>query len=363
MDGEAGVPDASFDGALSAWLIDMRRPATALREWRRALKPGRRVAVIVFSTPERNHGVRCRLRSSAGARSFPSSCRPARTVQLGRPRGAGRTVPASWIWQPGGRAVPVPLRMPAAADYVTVAREAFGAFNSMMASLPAQERDSVWNEVEASMRSFESPDGSRFRVSASSARQRTDHGSPVRRIFSQADRAADRLAEGAAGQGDLVGQRLHIRGTSRLIDKWRTTTSGYSTRRSWRNPLFPSPTGPVHDCSTRSLDDRWPPASNARRFPAMAGRRSLRRTRTAYSRLWTTRSRARASSQPATGSQVHTGSSKFCRAGRPRRFDLYIWPYILMEWLNAPRSFGTAGARRCGCRNRAVSGTTWTRLS
>jgi len=51
---------------------------------------------------------------------------------------------------PEVRAVAVPLRMASAAEYVRVAREAFGAFNAMMAHLPPEERDSVWNEVEGS---------------------------------------------------------------------------------------------------------------------------------------------------------------------------------------------------------------------
>ena len=55
--------------------------------------------------------------------------------------------------------MPVPHRMANAADYVRVAREAFGAFNAMMAHLSPEERESVWNEVEGSMCSFESPGG------------------------------------------------------------------------------------------------------------------------------------------------------------------------------------------------------------
>jgi len=42
---------------------------------------------------------------------------------------------------------------------VRVAREAFGAFNAMMAQLPPPERESVWNEVEYVMRQFESAGG------------------------------------------------------------------------------------------------------------------------------------------------------------------------------------------------------------
>ena len=56
MDGEKlDLPDASFDAVLCRLgLMYMPHPVTALREWRRALRAGGRVAVVVFSTPERN---------------------------------------------------------------------------------------------------------------------------------------------------------------------------------------------------------------------------------------------------------------------------------------------------------------------
>jgi SAM-dependent methyltransferase len=52
-----------------------------------------------------------------------------------------------------------PHRITSAAEYVQVAREAFGGFNAMMAHLSFQERDSVWSEVEDSRRSFETAAG------------------------------------------------------------------------------------------------------------------------------------------------------------------------------------------------------------
>jgi hypothetical protein len=42
---------------------------------------------------------------------------------------------------------------------VRVASEAFGAFNAMMAQLSPPEREAAWNEVEGTMRSFESSGG------------------------------------------------------------------------------------------------------------------------------------------------------------------------------------------------------------
>jgi hypothetical protein len=130
---------------------------TALREWRRALKAGGRVAVVVFSTPDQN-----------GWGAIPASI-IRRRAQLPPPV-PGQPGPFSLgdpgvlegVFRQAGfadtevRAAPVPHRMASAAEYVRVAREAFGAFNAMMAHLSAQERESVWNEVEGSMRTFES---------------------------------------------------------------------------------------------------------------------------------------------------------------------------------------------------------------
>jgi SAM-dependent methyltransferase len=162
MDGEQlDLPDASFDAVLCRLgLMYMPHPVTALSEWRRALRAGGRVAVAVFSTPERN---------SWGA--IPASI-IRRRAQLpppvpGQPGPFSLGAPGvlEGIFRQAGfadaeiRAVPVPHRTTSAAEYVRVAREAFGGFNAMMAHLPPEERESVWNEVEGSMRSFESPGG------------------------------------------------------------------------------------------------------------------------------------------------------------------------------------------------------------
>lgn len=162
MDGEKlDLPDASFDAVLCRLgLMYMPHPVTALREWRRALRTGGRAAVVVFSTPDRN---------SWGA--IPASI-IRRRAQLpppvpGQPGpfSLGGTGVLEGVFRQAGfanpevRAVPVPHRMASAAEYVRVAREAFGAFNAMMTHLLAQERESVWNEVEGTMRTFESPGG------------------------------------------------------------------------------------------------------------------------------------------------------------------------------------------------------------
>jgi SAM-dependent methyltransferase len=162
MDGEhLDLPDASFDAVLCRLgLMYMPHPATALREWRRVLGPGGRVAVAVFSTPDRNPWGAVPAAIIRRRAQLP----PPVPGQPG-PFGLGGAGVLEGLFRDAGfadaqvRAVPVPHRAATAAEYVAVAREAFGGFNAMMSRLPVEERESVWNEVEAAMREFESPAG------------------------------------------------------------------------------------------------------------------------------------------------------------------------------------------------------------
>jgi SAM-dependent methyltransferase len=162
MDGEKlDLPDASFDAVLCRLgLMYMPHPVTALREWRRALKSGGRVAAVVFSTPDRNSwgAVPASIIRRRAQLPPPVPGQPG-PFSLGGPGVLAGIFNQAGFANPEIRTVPVPHRITGAAEYVQVAREAFGAFNAMMAHLPPQERESVWNEIEGAMRSFESPGG------------------------------------------------------------------------------------------------------------------------------------------------------------------------------------------------------------
>ena len=162
MDGEKlDIPDASFDAVLCRLgLMYMPHPVTALREWRRALKPGGRVAVAVFSTPDQNSWgaipasiIRRRAQLPPPVLGQPGP------FSLGGPGVVEGIFRQAGFANPEVRSVAVPHGAASAAEYVRVAREAFGAFNAMMAHLSPQERESAWNEIEGSMRSFESSGG------------------------------------------------------------------------------------------------------------------------------------------------------------------------------------------------------------
>ena len=162
MDGEKlDLPDASFDAVLCRLgLMYMPHPAAALREWRRALRAGGRVAVVVFSTPDRNSwgAIPASIIRRRAQLPPPVPGQPG-PFSLGAPGVLEGIFRQAGFADPEVHAVPAPHRMASAAEYVRVAREAFGGFNAMMSHLSAQDRDSVWDEIEGSMRGCESPGG------------------------------------------------------------------------------------------------------------------------------------------------------------------------------------------------------------
>jgi len=162
MDGEKlDLPDASFDAVLCRLgLMYMPHPVTALREWRRVLKAGGRVTVVVFSTPDRNPwgAVPASIIRQRAQLPPPVPGQPG-PFSLGGPGVLEDIFSQAGFANAEVHAVPVPHRTASSAEYVRVAREAFGAFNAMMAHLSPDECESAWNEVESSMRSFASPSG------------------------------------------------------------------------------------------------------------------------------------------------------------------------------------------------------------
>lgn len=162
MDGEhLNLPDESFDVVTSRvgliYFPDQRR---ALAETRRVLKPGGRVAAIVYTTPERNPffsipvGI---IRRSAGLPA-PAPGQPG-PFSLG-----GEGVLAAAFELAGFRhvrtaVVPSPLRLASAAECVRFERESFGALHQMLSGLPAPEREAAWDEIARELTRYEGPDG------------------------------------------------------------------------------------------------------------------------------------------------------------------------------------------------------------
>ena len=162
MDGERlEVPDESFDVVTSrVGLIYFPDQQGALDETRRVLKPGGRVAAIVYTTPERNPFFSIPVGIIRRRANLP----PPVPGQPGPFSLGGEGVLAAAFERAGFQevrtaVVPSPLRLASAAECVRFERESFGALHQMLSGLAEPEREAAWDEIARELARFEGPDG------------------------------------------------------------------------------------------------------------------------------------------------------------------------------------------------------------
>jgi SAM-dependent methyltransferase len=141
-------------------LIYFPNQQRALRAMLRALKPGGRVAAIVYSTAERNEFFSIPVSIIRRRAQLP----PPAPGQPGPFSLGGDGVLAAAYEQAGFRdvevrVVPAPLRLASAAECVRFERESFGALHQMLAGLDEAGREEAWEEIERELARFEGPDG------------------------------------------------------------------------------------------------------------------------------------------------------------------------------------------------------------
>jgi ubiquinone/menaquinone biosynthesis C-methylase UbiE len=162
-DGEelADLPAESFDAVISrVGLIYFPDRNRALAGMRRALREQGRIAVIVYSTPDRNEFFSIPVSTIRQRAQLP----PPQAGQPGPFSLGDSGVLAATLSEAGFREVSVeslasPLRLESAAECVRFQRESFGALHQMLAGLPADRRDAVWEEIQAELARFETPEG------------------------------------------------------------------------------------------------------------------------------------------------------------------------------------------------------------
>lgn len=163
LDGEAldALPAASFDAAISrVGLIYFPDQQRALAGMRRALRPGGRVAAIVYSTPERNAFFsipvkiireRAKLPPPLPGQPGPFSLGAEGVLEAAFAKAGLRDIEV--------RKVPSPVKLPNAAECVRFERESFGALHQMMVALSEAERAQAWRAIEEALREFETSQG------------------------------------------------------------------------------------------------------------------------------------------------------------------------------------------------------------
>ncbi|MBT2302178.1 methyltransferase domain-containing protein [Variovorax paradoxus] len=163
LDGEAldALPAGSFDAAISrVGLIYFPDQQRALAGMCRALRPGGRVAAIVYSTPERNAFFsipvkiireRAKLPAPLPGQPGPFSLGAEGVLEAAFTKAGLRDIEV--------RKVPSPVKLPSAAECVRFERESFGALHQMMVALSETERAQAWQAIEEALRTFETGDG------------------------------------------------------------------------------------------------------------------------------------------------------------------------------------------------------------
>jgi ubiquinone/menaquinone biosynthesis C-methylase UbiE len=163
MDGEEleGLEESTFDAVISrVGLIYFPDRRSALAGMLRALKPGGKLAAVVYSTPENNKFFSIPVSIIRRRAQLP----PPLPGQPG-PFSLGADGVLEDAYRQAGfrevetRIVPSPLHLSSATECVRFEREPFGALHQMLSGLPESERGAVWEEVEEELRQFEGADG------------------------------------------------------------------------------------------------------------------------------------------------------------------------------------------------------------
>lgn len=162
MDGEnLDVPGEMFDAVISrVGLIYFPDQQKALTGMNRALRPGGRIAAIVYSNAESNRffsiPVSVIRRRAALPAPLPGQPGP---FSLGNPGILEEAFRAAGFRDVTSRLVQAPLKLRSAAECVRFEKESFGALHQMLSGLDEAGREAAWAEIEQELRAFEGPAG------------------------------------------------------------------------------------------------------------------------------------------------------------------------------------------------------------
>ncbi|MEA2780730.1 MAG: hypothetical protein QOK29_2274 [Rhodospirillaceae bacterium] len=162
LDGEdLDVPEGTFDAVISrVGLIYFPDQQKALAGMKRALKPGGRVAAIVYSTTENNKFFSIPVSVIRRRANLP----PPLPGQPGPFSLGGSGVLEEAFHKAGfrdveSRTVAAPVRLKTAAECVRFEKESFGALHQMLAGLDDAGREAAWREIEQELERFETSSG------------------------------------------------------------------------------------------------------------------------------------------------------------------------------------------------------------
>ena len=162
VDGEQlDVEPGAFDAVISrVGFIYFPDQHAAFEGMRRALRPGGRLAGIVYSTPDANQFfsipvsiIRRRAQLPPPAEGQPGP------FSLGAPGVIEAAFEQAGFTDVEVRRLSAPLRLPSVTECIRFERESFGALHQMLAGLGEDEREETWAEIERELSQYETADG------------------------------------------------------------------------------------------------------------------------------------------------------------------------------------------------------------
>ena len=164
MDGEdLQVEQGHFDSVISrVGLIYFPDQHRALTNILRALRPGGRLAAIVYSTPDRNafFSVPVSVIRERAQLPTPAAGQPG-PFSLGAPGVVGTALRDAGFVDVVEVRLDAPLLMDSAAHCVRFEQESFGALHQMLSGLDDEARAAAWSEIAERLAAYETPHGFR----------------------------------------------------------------------------------------------------------------------------------------------------------------------------------------------------------
>lgn len=162
-DAEVPLPEpGSFDAALCRLgLMFCASPLRALGAMWQALRPGGRVAALVFSQPEANPCLTILMGTARRHAGLPVAGPPppASLLSLGQPGLLARLAGEAGLEHVAVQPLAAPFRLPAAADYLAFVRSAGSPILEILRPLPDAAQQRAWQDIEEQLQQFTTADG------------------------------------------------------------------------------------------------------------------------------------------------------------------------------------------------------------